>query len=95
MQSARREFLKALAVVPLAPGAEGTATPPQSLEVILTQGAERAVGGAFQGALAGDVAKAIASGQKAAQALRAARALTNADEPAAVFSAHPKAGGRS
>ncbi len=94
MQSARRGFLKALAVVPLAPRAEGTLTQP-NLEAILTQGAERAVGGAFQGALAADVAKAIASGQKAALALRAARPLTNADEPAAVFAAHPKARFRS
>jgi hypothetical protein len=95
MQSARRGFLKALAIVPLAPGAEGTATQPQALEAILTQGAELAVGGAFQGAAAADVTRAIASGRKAAEALRAARALTNADEPAAVFAAHPKAGARS
>jgi len=94
MQSARRGFLKALAVVPLAPRAEGTLTPPPALEVILTQGAENAVGGAFQGAPAADVAKAIASGQKAAQALRAARALTNGDEPVSVFTARPKAGAR-
>ena len=75
--------------------AEGTTTQPQSLEASLTQGAERAVGGAFQGAVAADVTRAIASGQKAAQALRAARALTNADEPAAVFAAIPKARVRS
>jgi hypothetical protein len=95
MKAARRGFLKALAVVPLAPRTEGTtAPPPQDLEAILTQGAERAVGGAFQGADAAAVNKAMASGQKAARALQASRALTNADEPVLVFAAHPPAAGQ-
>jgi hypothetical protein len=98
MKSPRRGFLIALAAAPLAPAAVASAQAPPvpapppappadapTLADALTEGARRLFGGQFPGTGQDEVAKGIVANLKAAETLKAARALTNADEPVTTF----------
>jgi hypothetical protein len=98
MKSARRGFLKALAGAPLLPGgtllaqtpapAPAAATPAEAgpaAAAALADAAERLLGASFAGIAREDVVKGIEGNLKAADTLKAARALQNSDEPVVAF----------
>jgi len=97
MNAPRRGFLKALAVAPLAaPSAEASpqaapaaaASTPTAVDA-LAEASRALLGARFPAADLAEVKKSIEGNLKAAAAIKAARALTNADEPVTAFAALP------
>jgi hypothetical protein len=105
MNPPRRGFLKALVVAPLAapsaaamppqaaPAAAAkpspTATTPTAADA-LTEASRLLLGAHFPSADVAEVRKSIDGNLKAAAAVKAARVLTNADEPVLSFAALPE-----
>jgi hypothetical protein len=98
MKSARRGFLKALAGAPLltgetllaqtpgpAPTPAAPATAGPAAATALADAAERLLGGSFAGIARDEVVKGIEGNLKAADTVKAARALRNSDEPVVSF----------
>ena len=80
MKSARRGFLKALAGAPLLPGGTLLAQTPAPAPAAATPAEAGPAGIARE-----DVVKGIEGNLKAADTLKAARALQNSDEPVVAF----------
>jgi hypothetical protein len=102
MRSARRSFLKALAVAPVLPGSlapQGAAAPPAgqpqepaSVSEALAEAVRRQFGEHLDPAELEEVRREIERNRSAAARLRAAARLANADEPVTRFEARPPAG---
>jgi hypothetical protein len=95
--TARRGFLKTVAIAPLAPGAlvavrESTAAPPSPPETVaeaLSEAVRREHGAHIDAEGLARVKKEIANSLDAAARLRQAARLANADEPVTLFRAVP------
>ena len=99
----RRGFLKALAVAPVARGALGSQSPPppagtpaavspsDSVSEALAEAVRRQFGAHLDAAELEQVRRELERNRSAAERLRAATRLVNADEPVTRFEARPPA----
>jgi len=99
--SARRGFLKALAVAPILPGALARQAPaaapqpaagaPDAVAEALTEAVRRQFGAHLDAQELDEVRKELERNRAAAARLRAAARLANADDPVGRFEARPPA----
>jgi hypothetical protein len=105
MGTPRRGFLKTLAAVPFVPAAAAAAQtpapspspsvsptpppPPGPVAESLTRVVEQRYGAQLDADALREIAKGIDDAQQAAERLRKAMKLTNADEPVTLFGARP------
>jgi len=103
VSTARRGFLKALAVAPIAPGALAAQAAPASPQATpasggdpvaeaLAEAVRRQFGAHLDASELEEVRREIERGRAAAQRLRAAARLANADDPVNRFEARPPGG---